>query len=114
MHVCPNCGCNLDRFEPVTFGNVAIDERGEIVFEGQPLALRRGQHEIVEALVRAKGRCLSRGLLASRLESEIEDQTIVKYVERTRVAFRAVDPRFDQIEALRGFGAYRWAFRQAA
>jgi DNA-binding response OmpR family regulator len=114
MQFCPNCACDLTQFAPVSFGNVAIDEHGAIVYEGRPVSLRRGQHEIIESLVRAKGRRLSRGLLASRLDRDIEDRTIIKYIERSRMAFRSIDPAFDQIEAQRGFGTYSWTFRKAA
>lgn len=114
MQFCPHCGVDLVRFQPFAYGNVAIDECGDLVFEGQPVALGRSQRSIAEALVRAKGRCLTRGLLASRMESDINDSSVVKYVERLRGSLRAIDPGFDQIEALRGFGAYRWSFRHAA
>ncbi len=111
--ICPNCGCNLRRFAPFAYGNVAIDARGELVFEGRPLPLPRSQHMIVEALVKAEGRGLTRSLLATFIDSEIYDQTVSKYIERIRSSFRCVQPDFDQIKALRGFGAYRWDYRSS-
>jgi DNA-binding response OmpR family regulator len=111
--ICPNCGCNLRRFAPFAYGNVAIDARGQLMFEGHPLPLPRSQHLIVEALVKAEGRGLTRSLLATIIGSEIYDQTVSKYIERIRSSFRRVQPDFDQISALRGFGAYRWDYRRS-
>ena len=108
---CPNCGCLLRAFEPVGFGNVRVEGLSEIVYQGRAVALARTQHSIVEALVRARGRYLSRELLVGVLGGEIYDQAICQYIKRARAAFLAIDPRFDQIECLRGFGAYRWRYR---
>jgi hypothetical protein len=108
---CPNCGCQLRAFEPIRFGNVLVESRSEIVFNGRVLALARTQHGIVDALVRARGRYLSREALVGALGSDVYDQAICQYIKRARAAFLAIDPGFDQIESLRGFGAYRWRFR---
>lgn len=114
MHLCPNCGCDLSPFAPVELGNIAITEREEVFFEGKPLALTRCQYRIVESLVRARGRGLTRGILAERVGGDVDDRTIIKYVERVRQSFRRVDPAFDQLVAMHGFGAYRWVEQQAA
>lgn len=114
MNLCPNCGHDLVPHAPLKLGNIAITERDEIVFEGQQLSLTRCQHRIVDSLVRARGRSLTRGILAERVGGDVNDSTIVKYIERVRLSFRAVDPAFDQVVAVRGFGAYRWAERSAA
>lgn len=111
MHICPNCGCNLAPLKPVELGNIAITDREEVVYEGQVIQLTKSQHQIVDALVRARGRGLTCGTLAARLGNDVNDSTIVKYVERVRQSFRAIDPAFDQVEALHGFGAYRWSAR---
>ena len=111
LNHCPNCGCQLKAFEPVRFGNVRVEGLSEIVFKGRAVALARTQHGIVEALIRARGRYLSREMLVGVLGSEIYDPAIRQYVKRARAAFLAIEPGFDQIESLRGFGAYRWRFR---
>lgn len=113
MILCPNCGCDLIPHAPLKLGNIAISDCDEIVFEGRPIALTRGQHRIVESLVRARGRSLTRGVLAERIGGDVNDSTIVKYVERIRQSFRRVDPSFDQLAAVHGFGAYRWVERCA-
>ncbi|OJW63016.1 MAG: hypothetical protein BGO57_08805 [Sphingomonadales bacterium 63-6] len=112
IHICPNCGCNLTRFEPFAFGNAAIDSQGRILFQGFPVTLPRTLHDIVEALIRAKGRGLTRSVLANILDGDVNDATISKYIERARAAFRVIDPEFDQIVCLRGFGAYSWTYRR--
>ena len=114
MQQCPNCGCSLKRFAPFTYGNVGLDERGEITFEGRSIFLLKTQRSLVDALIQARGRGLTRSTLAGILEGEINDSTISKYVERARAAFRKVDPDFNQIESLRGFGAYRWVYRPSS
>lgn len=111
--LCPNCGCNLRQFEEFTYGNIAIDRRGDLLFEGHPLSLPRSQHLMVEALVKAEGRGLTRSLLATVAGGEIYDQTVSKYIERIRSSFRDIEPEFDQISVLRGFGAYRWNYRSS-
>lgn len=112
--ICPNCGCNLGQFQALKYGNIALDQHGNLEFEGCELQLPKSQYIIVEALVKAKGRGLTRSFLATIIGREIYDQTVSKYIERLRSSFRGIDPEFDQISALRGFGAYRWEFRNSA
>lgn len=111
--ICPNCGCDLGQFQVFKYGNIALDQHGNLEFEGRELRLPKSQYLIVEALVKAKGRGLTRSVLATIIGSEIYDQTVSKYIERLRSSFRRIDPEFDQISALRGFGAYRWNFRSS-
>ena len=111
MPCCPNCGFGLNEEEPLTYGNVRFADEGEIVFEGRRLHLTRGLHEIARALISVQGRPLTRGFLAARLQDELSDEAIVKSIERLRRVFRERDAGFDQIETLRGFGAYRWRFK---
>jgi len=65
----------------------------------------------LEALVQARGRGLTRSLLATVLGGDIFDQSISKYIERLRTSFCDVKPDFDQIVSMRGFCAYRWDYR---
>lgn len=111
LHLCPHCGFNLAAAAPLSFGNIAFDTRCGVRLNGQPVALPRSQYDIVEALVRARGGGVTVSVLANRLASDVEDATIVKYVERVRTSFRQIDPDFNQIVSLRGFGAYRWSYR---
>lgn len=111
MQMCPHCGFNLAAAQPLEFGNIAFDARYGVRFRGASLTLPRSLYDIVETLVRARGTGVTVSVLASRVQGDIDDATIVKYIERARSRFRRVDPRFDQIVSLRGFAAYRWAYR---
>ena len=67
---------------------------------------------MVEALIKAQGRGLTRSVLATIAGGEIYDQTVSKYIERVRSSFRRIKPGFDQISSMRGFGAYRWNYQR--
>jgi hypothetical protein len=110
---CPACGFSLQPFDAVTYGNVRIDHSSAITFDGRGVDLAHTQFKIVEALIRARGRYLTRGMLVDILGRDIYDKAICQYVKRARLAFRALDKSFDQIESIRGFEAYRWRFRAA-
>lgn len=114
LHLCPHCGFNLRAAAPLTFGNIAFDTRCGVRLNGKMVALPPRLYDLVETLVRARGGGVTVSVLANRLASDIEDATIVKYVERARSSFRRIDPRFDQIVSLRGFGAYRWSYREGS
>ncbi|MCA0977161.1 hypothetical protein LCM19_02150 [Qipengyuania flava] len=103
----------MRQFEEFAFGNIAIDRRGDLSFEGHHLQLPRSQYLIVEALVKAQGRGLTRSVLATIVGGDIYDQTVSKYIERVRSNFREMKPDFDQISSMRGFGAYRWDYRDS-
>lgn len=63
---------------------------------------------LAEALIRARGRSLTRPALANVIGMDVNDSTVTKYIGRLRDAFCQSDPSFNQIECLKGFGAYRW------
>lgn len=111
LHLCPHCGFNLTAAAPRSFGNIAFDSRCGVRLNGRMVALPRSLYDVVETLVRARGGGVTTSVLANRLGGDVEDATIVKYVERARTSFRRIDPAFDQIVSLRGFGAYCWAYR---
>lgn len=112
--ICPSCGFQLGRDLSITYGNVTINRNGEFLYYNQILKFQKRPYEIVEALVLARGCGVSRSALATKLGDEIEDATVIKYIERARSTFRAINPEFDQIVALHGFSAYRWLHRPAA
>lgn len=113
MDCCPNCGSNLTAYAPIHYGNVTISQDGTVMFEGRRVKLTRTLHEIAECIIRGRGRGITCGVLAARLGSDVFDGSIKKNIQRLRCCFRAINPRFDQIEALHGFGAYRWRFKAA-
>ena len=82
-----------------------------LIFNGEKMALPRCQHDLVESLVRAEGRALTNAHLAGCLGGEIYDQSIAVYVGRARAMLKTIDPGFDQIDCVRGFGAYKWVWK---
>jgi DNA-binding response OmpR family regulator len=114
LHNCPNCGCNLVRFQAFRYGNVEIDARGDVVFEGRTVDIAPTQRAIVEALIHAQGRLLPRGTLANIIPGDASDASVNQYIMRARHAFQAIEPTFAQIECSTGYGAYRWAYREAS
>jgi DNA-binding response OmpR family regulator len=108
IHHCPHCGLQIRGFEVFSFGNVSIIEIGRIYFKSEEISLPPTQYILVDALIRARGRSLSRSMLANLVGSHVSDTTVTKYIERLREAFRKLHPDFNQIECLKGFGAYRW------
>lgn len=96
------------RSRSVSYGNVTIDEQNKLWLNNCEVELGRRQHDLVEALVRARGRPLTREFLLHALGIDAYDDAVTQYVKRAREKLRIIDPKFDQIECLRGFGAYRW------
>lgn len=111
---CPHCGISSLEDHPISFGNITLQDKGILVFEGTQMAMPRVQYQIVQALILAKGRSLTRAYLADWLDGEIFDQSIAVYVGRARSTFREIDPAFDQIASVRGFAAYQWLFKPIA
>lgn len=109
---CSRCGGNLRAQEPFAFGNVEIVGHGAIIFAGRPIDLPRTLYSLADSIIRGRGRGVTCGVLAERLGSDVFDDSIKKYIERLRNSFRADNPHFDQIETIRGFGAYRWRFEE--
>lgn len=113
MHLCPNCGINLKRFEPETFGNVTIDESQNIVYKGQAVKLYPSGKLLIEALIRANGRTLTRDAMGNILDYDADidihgtGNALNAHMNRARRAFQKIDKNFDQIVNDRFIG-YRW------
>ena len=108
---CPHCGGRLVDFAQLTFGNIELRSVDETLFEGVRIHLTKNQYVIVDALVRAQGRLVTRSLLAMAMGRDVYDNTVTANIKRTRDRFCAVSPDFDQLQVVRGFGAYRWEYR---
>lgn len=111
---CPHCGNKIANFDRVSYGNIVLNDTDEVFFEGKRMELTKNQHVIIDALVRAKGRLVTYSVLALAMGSEIFDNTVSANIGRTRMKFRSVNHNFDQLQVVRGFGAYRWVFRNAS
>lgn len=112
MHNCPNCGTSLSKYEDFTYGNVTVARSGQIIFMGEDIDASPTSRMLIDTLVRAEGRVLTRSVLLDILgvehaEGGCDIRTIDVYVKRSRRAFEAIDPTFNQIISVRGIG-YRW------
>lgn len=111
---CPDCGNKLTGFAHLSYGNIVLNDIDEVLYEGERIDLTKNQCVIIDALVRAKGRLVTRSTLASAIGGDIFDNTVSANIWRTRLKFRSVKPGFDQLQVIRGFAAYRWDFRNAS
>lgn len=116
MHNCPNCGISLSRYEDFTYGNVTVARSGQIIFNGVDIEASPTSRMLIDTLVRAEGRVLTRSVLLDILgvehpEGGCDIRTIDVYVKRARRAFEAIDSTFDQIVSVRGLG-YRWEVKK--
>lgn len=109
---CPHCGGRLNEFTRLTYGNIELRNIDEVFFEGEPMPLTRNRYIVIDALVRSQGRLVSRSTLAMAFGGELFDTTVTANISRTRRAFRSRFPDFDQLQVARGFGAYRWVYRE--
>lgn len=107
-HHCPSCGFQIGDHDVVTFGNVTIEPPGTILLRSRSVELAPTQFILADALIRARGRGVYRSTLANLIDADLHDQSVTVYVKRLREAFRKLDPAFNQIECMKGFGAYRW------
>jgi DNA-binding response OmpR family regulator len=109
--VCPNCGFDLERFEPVERGSLKL-EAHQVWWKGRKVSLRASGRLLVSAVVRADGAPVSNAALQEALgvesESNRPENVISVQLCRVRSAFRAIDPEFDGLETVRGTGI-RWA-----
>lgn len=108
---CPHCGGKLVQFDELVYGNVVLKETDKVLLDGKLVPLTSIQYSIVDALVRAKGKGVTRATLAMIIEREVLDEAVTKHIQRIRLTFLSILPQFDQLKVMRGFGAYRWEFR---
>ena len=101
-------------FEKMSLGNVCIGEFGCVTYNSHHIKLPPSLFLLAEALIRAEGRGLTRAVLASVVGMDVNDSTVTKYIARLREAFCKYDPGFNQIECIKGFGAYRWVRQRDA
>ena len=110
MHVCPNCGTDLERFEPVSAGDLEFSTF-EAKWKGHKVPLRPSGRLLLSAIVRAHGVPMSNSALIEALgcDDSRDPGNIVKVqLCRVRRAFERIDPDFHAIETVWGIG-YRWS-----
>ncbi|WP_285711438.1 helix-turn-helix domain-containing protein [Erythrobacter oryzae] len=109
---CQNCGAQLKGFAVENFGNVSIPLPGIILLNSRILSLPPTQFLLADALVRARGRPVARTTLANIISPEIDDRSIVKYINRLRSSFRKINPSFNQIQCIKGYSLYTWNYEK--
>lgn len=103
--LCPHCGHDLTRDEPISRGDIVFDPRGEVQWRGAAVHLTVGQRIVLHSLLKANGRTVPRDALLERLDSQSEDgrNLLSVHLARLRSALPGVP-----IENVRGIGL-RWA-----
>jgi two-component system OmpR family response regulator len=112
LAICPNCGCNLRRFEPIRVGGLEIEGvGGPIRWKSQAVKLTPSQRCILIALASHLGRTVAHDALinaAGCSEESLDPHNILRtMVRRIRDAFQAADPAFAALRVDWGLG-YRW------
>lgn len=91
--------------EILAFGDLRMDRaRHEVRYRGAPVALTRKEFRILEELLRAGGRVLSREAILSRVwggETHVSDRTVDVHVARIR---QKIPPLADALRAVKDVG----------
>jgi DNA-binding response OmpR family regulator len=110
--VCPSCGLDLKKREPVTVGDLTVDPIGDVTWKGRVVHLTVTQIDIVHALARSVGRYVSPEAIYNLVGSHAEDErnVVAVQVSRLRSRFLKIDPDFAQIKLAphRSQLGYRW------
>lgn len=108
--ICPNCGYNVDREQPISDGPFTYDPRvPAFMVSGQPLRCAPQIREMLGGLMQAKGRTLSHDAVAARLgyDGEQPRNLINVLVYRARRLVEAAQQPFP-VERVHSSGL-RWA-----
>lgn len=113
MDNCPHCGYALKVAGAMHYGNVAVTALGEVIYGGKVLEFYPSSRIVTEALIRARGRAVTRDALMNLVDCDGDTRAVDAYISRARRVFRQVNPSFAQIKNVRDFG-YRWVSEEAA
>lgn len=102
--ICPHCGYDLVRDEPIERAGIAMQPYGAVRFHGAEVKLTPGETAVLWALVKAGGRPLSRAILAERIGYEGDKNTVD--VHLTRIRKKLAPHGASPIRNLRVFGFY--------
>lgn len=86
--LCPHCGYDLRAEETVSFGSAAIERRGEFTYAGVVIHLSPCERNLVESLLRARGRLVPIMALAERMDTNSDDPANSIHVLAARVRKR--------------------------
>jgi DNA-binding response OmpR family regulator len=112
--ICPSCGYNLRREQPVVDGPFSYDPTTPaFCIDGQPVQCRPQVREVLGSLMQVRGRTLSFDVLADRLGSGAarSARLIDVALYEARRIFEA-SPYPCPIERVRGSGL-RWTFSES-
>jgi DNA-binding response OmpR family regulator len=104
---CPACGHNLEAEQPVAFGPLAVDPRGEATWRGRKIRLTCGQFLIFDSLAQAGGAIVAKDILAERAgfgDSDDPLNVVDVLICRIRRALRAAGVPPTIIRTIRGRG----------
>ena len=97
--------------EVLAAGELTLDlGRFEVRWKGAQAALTRSELQVLAALVRRRGRVLSREQLLDLARGDdavVTDRTVDTFIKRIRKKLRDAEPSFDEIETVIGVG-YRY------
>lgn len=102
--ICPNCGFDLLRDEPMEVGRFRYDPRGSFTVGGVPIPLTPKEVELIGALFRARGRIVPYAALIDRLD--VTGRVVVSvHVRRIRKKFNAAG-EWNPIGVAHGIGLF--------
>jgi DNA-binding response OmpR family regulator len=107
--ICPHCGYDLRRDEPMTIGAAHFDPTRGFSYRGQPIHLTPLERIFISTLMKSAGRWASKDMLIDRMgigEARLPEELVRIYACRVRKALKAVTAACP-FEAGYGLG-YRW------
>jgi len=101
----------VEEEEVLAAGDLTLDlGRFEVRWKGAQATLTRSELHVLAALVRRRGRVLSREQLLELARGDdavVTDRTVDTFIKRIRKKLRDAEPSFDEIETVIGVG-YRY------
>jgi two-component system OmpR family response regulator/two-component system response regulator QseB len=104
--ICPCCGYDIARDEPLERAGIAMAPYGPVRFHGADVKLTRGESAVLRTLMKANGRPIPRHVLAERYgQKETSDSNSVD-VLLTRIKQKLARHGAHPIQNRRGVGVY--------
>ena len=104
---CHACGANLEAEQPVEFGPLRVDPRGEAHWDGRKIKLTCAQFLLFSTIAQARGKLVSKDVLAERAgydgQGDAHDVAQV-FICRIRGALRSIGAPPTIIRTVRGRG----------
>lgn len=104
--ICPCCGYDLVKDEPIERAGIAMAPYGQVLFNGADVKLTRGESAVLWCLMKAGPRPMPRHVLAERYgQKDTSDSNCVD-VLLTRIKQKLAPHGEVPIRNLRGVGVY--------